>query len=206
MMSRSELIIKVCGMREEQNISDLEKLDIDWMGMIFWSGSKRYVSRPPSRLPQRVKKVGVFVDANLDDIRQHVSDYQLDIIQLHGHETPAFLEALKPLTLIKAFNIADASDLEKTKAYEGIADYFLFDTKGKIVGGNGEKFDWTVLTAYEGATPFLLSGGIGSDDVQKVKQFHHQKCIGIDLNSRFESAPGLKDIDQLQTFIKQIRL
>lgn len=206
MMSRSELIIKVCGMREEQNISDLEKLDIDWMGMIFWSGSKRYVSRPPSRLPQRVKKVGVFVDASLDDIRQHVSDYQLDIIQLHGHETPAFLEALKPLTLIKAFNIADASDLEKTKAYEGIADYFLFDTKGKIVGGNGEKFDWTVLTAYEGATPFLLSGGIGPDDVQKVKQFHHQKCIGIDLNSRFESAPGLKDIVQLQTFIKQIRL
>lgn len=206
MMSRSELIIKVCGMREEQNISDLEKLDIDWMGMIFWSGSKRYVSRPPSRLPQRVKKVGVFVDASLDDIRQHVSDYQLDIIQLHGHETPAFLEALKPLTLIKAFNIADASDLEKTKAYEGIADYFLFDTKGKIVGGNGEKFDWTVLTAYEGSTPFLLSGGIGPDDVQKVKQFHHHKCIGIDLNSRFESAPGLKDIVQLQTFIKQIRL
>ena len=206
MMSRSELIIKVCGMREEQNISDLEKLDIDWMGMIFWSGSKRYVSRPPSRLPQRVKKVGVFVDASLDDIRQHVSDYQLDIIQLHGHETPAFLEALKPLTLIKAFNIADASDLEKTKAYEGIADYFLFDTKGKIVGGNGEKFDWTVLTAYEGATPFLLSGGIGPNDVQKVKQFHHHKCIGIDLNSRFESAPGLKDIVQLQTFIKQIRL
>lgn len=206
MMSPSRLIIKVCGMREEQNISDLEKLDIDWMGMIFWSGSKRYVSRPPSRLPQRVKKVGVFVDASLDDIRQHVSDYQLDIIQLHGHETPAFLEALKPLTLIKAFNIADASDLEKTKAYEGIADYFLFDTKGKIVGGNGEKFDWTVLTAYEGSTPFLLSGGIGPDDVQKVKQFHHHKCIGIDLNSRFESAPGLKDIVQLQTFIKQIRL
>ena len=206
MMSRSELIIKVCGMREEQNISDLEKLDIDWMGMIFWSGSKRYVSRPPSRLPQRVKKVGVFVDASLDDIRQHVSDYQLDIIQLHGHETPAFLEALKPLTLIKAFNIADASDLEKTKAYEGIADYFLFDTKGKIVGGNGEKFDWTVLTAYEGSTPFLLSGGIGPDDAQRVKRFHHHKCIGIDLNSRFESAPGLKDIVQLQTFIKQIRL
>ena len=206
MMSPSELIIKVCGMREEQNISDLEKLDIDWMGMIFWSGSKRYVSRPPSRLPQRVKKVGVFVDANLDDIRQHVSDYQLDIIQLHGHETPAFLEVLKPLTLIKAFNIADTSDLQNTKVYEGIADYFLFDTKGKIVGGNGEKFDWTVLTAYEGATPFLLSGGIGPDDVQKVKQFHHHKCIGIDLNSRFESAPGLKDIVQLQTFIKQIRL
>ena len=193
-------------MREEQNISDLEKLDIDWVGMIFWPGSKRYVGSPPGRLPQRLKKVGVFVDASLDDIRQHVSDYQLDIIQLHGHETPAFLEALKPLTLIKAFNIADASDLEKTKVYEGIADYFLFDTKGKIVGGNGEKFDWTVLTAYEGATPFLLSGGIGPDDAQKAKQFHHQKCIGIDLNSRFESAPGLKDIDQLQTFIKQIRL
>lgn len=205
MMSPSELIIKVCGMREAQNISDLSRLDIDWMGMIFWPGSKRYVSSPPACLPQRLKKVGVFVDASLDDIRQHVSDYQLDIIQLHGQETPAFLEALKPLALIKAFNIADASDLEKTKAYEGIADYFLFDTKGKIVGGNGEKFDWTVLTAYEGSTPFLLSGGIGPEDALKVKKFHHPKCIGIDLNSRFEISPGLKDIDQLQTFIKHMR-
>ena len=205
MMSPSELIIKVCGMREAQNISDLSRLDIDWMGMIFWPGSKRYVSSPPACLPQRLKKVGVFVDASLDDIRQHVSDYQLDIIQLHGQETPAFLEALKPLALIKAFNIADASDLEKTKAYEGIADYFLFDTKGKIVGGNGEKFDWTVLTAYEGSTPVLLSGGIGPDDALEVKKFHHPKCIGIDLNSRFEQAPALKDIQGIQAFLKELK-
>ena len=109
-------------------------------------------------------------------------------------------------TVIKAFNIATATDLEATKPYEGIVDYFLFDTKGKSIGGNGEKFDWSVLANYVGETPFLLSGGIGPDDAERVKAFHHPKCIGIDLNSRFETAPGLKDINKLKEFIKEIRL
>lgn len=201
---KSKVIIKVCGMRDSQNISALAKLGIDWMGMIFWPGSKRHVSTPPDNLPQGLKKVGVFVDASLEDIRQHVEEYQLDIIQLHGHETPEFLKALKSLTLMKAFNIASADDLKQTEAYDGIADFFLFDTKGKVVGGNGEKFDWTVLSSYHGSTPFLLSGGIGPEDANSIKSFHHPKCIGIDLNSRFEIAPGLKDINKLATFIKQL--
>lgn len=204
MKSQAKTIIKVCGMRDSQNISALARLSIDWMGMIFWSGSKRYVSTPPDHLPQGLKIVGVFVDASLDDIRQHVVDYQLDLIQLHGHETPEFLKALKPLILVKAFNIASTNDLKQTEAYDGIADYFLFDTKGKVVGGNGEKFDWSVLSSYQGSTPFLLSGGIGPEDAESVKSFHHPKCIGIDLNSRFEIAPGLKDINKLATFIKQL--
>jgi len=199
------MIVKVCGMRDAENIRQLEALGIDWMGMIFWPKSKRYVSTPPVYLPQHVRKVGVFVDASLDAIRQHVEDYQLDIIQLHGQESPETLKTLKPLTLIKAFNIATPEDLPKTEPYEGLADYFLFDTKGKSVGGNGEKFDWSVLDNYQGETPFLLSGGIGSEDMQDVKTFHHPKCIGIDLNSRFETEPGLKDITKLKQFLEAIR-
>lgn len=199
------MIVKVCGMRDAENIRQLETLGIDWMGMIFWPKSKRYVSMPPVYLPQHVRKVGVFVDASLDAIRQHVEDYQLDIVQLHGQESPETLKTLKPLTLIKAFNIATPEDLQKTEPYEGLADYFLFDTKGKSVGGNGEKFDWSVLDSYQGETPFLLSGGIGSEDAQDVKTFHHPKCIGIDLNSRFETEPGLKDITKLKQFLEAIR-
>jgi phosphoribosylanthranilate isomerase len=199
------MIIKVCGMRDAQNIRDVESLGVDWIGMIFWPKSKRYVAEVPSYLPEHLKKVGVFVDSTLDDILQHISDYQLDIIQLHGQESPDFAKALKPHTIIKAFNIEKADDLIQTEKYEGIADYFLFDTKGKMVGGNGQKFDWSVLTTYQGKTPFLLSGGIGPEDAESVKSFHHPRCIGIDLNSRFESEPGFKDINQLKTFINNIR-
>ena len=198
------MIIKVCGMRDASNIQELEKLSINWMGMIFWPQSSRFVPEVPAYLPRRVKRVGVFVDASMEEIRQHVTDYQLDIIQLHGQESPAFAEALKPLPVIKAFNIADPEDLNQTKAYEGIVDYFLFDTKGKVVGGNGEKFDWAVLSSYQGETPFLLSGGIGPDDAEAVNSFHHPRCIGIDLNSRFEQAPAFKDITKLRKFIKQL--
>ena len=199
------MIVKVCGMRDAANIRQLEALGIDWMGMIFWPKSKRYVSTPPVYLPQHVRKVGVFVDASLDAIRQHVEDYHLDIVQLHGQESPETLKALKPLTLIKALNIATPEDLQKTEPYEGLADYFLFDTKGESVGGNGEKFDWSVLDNYQGKTPFLLSGGIGSEDAEVVKTFHHPKCIGIDLNSRFETESGLKDITKLKQFLEAIR-
>ena len=192
-------------MRDAQNIRDVEALGIDWIGMIFWPKSKRYVAEVPSYLPEHLKKVGVFVDSTLDDILQHISDYQLDIIQLHGQESPDFAKALKPHTIIKAFNIEKADDLLQTEKYKGIADYFLFDTKGKMVGGNGQKFDWSVLTAYQGKTPFLLSGGIGPEDAESVRSFHHPKCIGIDLNSRFESEPGFKDINQLKTFINKLR-
>lgn len=198
------MIIKVCGMRDASNIQELEKLSINWMGMIFWPQSSRFVPEVPAYLPRRVKRVGVFVDASMEEIRQHVTDYQLDIIQLHGQESPAFAEALKPLPVIKAFNFADPEDLNQTKAYEGIVDYFLFDTKGKVVGGNGEKFDWAVLSSYQGETPFLLSGGIGPDDAEAVNSFHHPRCIGIDLNSRFEQAPAFKDITKLRKFIKQL--
>lgn len=199
------MIVKVCGMRDAQNIRDVEKLGVDWIGMIFWPQSKRFVAEVPSYLPKHQKRVGVFVDAPLEDIRQHISDYQLNIIQLHGQESPDYVKALKPHTTIKAFNIAKADDLVQTEQYEGIADYFLFDTKGLMVGGNGQKFDWSVLTTYHGKTPFLLSGGIGLDDAESIGSFHHPCCIGIDLNSRFEVSPAFKDIDKLKTFLGKIK-
>ena len=199
-------LIKVCGMREAENIRGVEALGINMMGFIFWPHSSRYVSERPDYLPTRCKRVGVFVDEDVNTIKKLANDYALDYIQLHGSESPEYVQQLLNWQVIKAFNIATTEDLEATKTYEGIVDYFLFDTKGKSVGGNGEKFDWSVLEAYHGDTPFLLSGGIGPDDAERVRTFQHEKCIGIDLNSKFELSPALKDINKLQEFIKELSI
>ena len=208
-------MIKVCGMREAANIREIEALGIEWLGLIFWPKSSRYVSERPDYLPRNVKRVGVFVDEAPEKIVSISRLYGLDYIQLHGHESISDINRLRqviadqgsatiPPQLIKAFSIATDSDLEQTKAYEGHVDYFLFDTKGPSVGGNGIQFDWEVLNAYHGHTPFLLSGGIGPDDAARIQAFHHPQCIGIDLNSRFEISPGLKDINKLKTFIQSL--
>ena len=196
-------------MREADNIRDVEVLGIDMMGFIFWPKSSRYVSQRPDYLPKRVKRVGVFVDEEPEQVRRLAGEYGLDYIQLHGHEMPEVISYLRTPALphpriIKAFNISTEEDLLQTKPYEGLVDYFLFDAKGKSVGGNGEKFNWDVLEAYQGSTPFLLSGGIGPDDAERVNAFYHPKCIGIDLNSRFELTPGLKDIAKLREFITNL--
>ena len=202
-------MIKVCGMREAENIREVEALGIDWMGFIFWPKSSRYVSERPAYLPTRCKRVGVFVNEEVEQVKRIADDYELNFIQLHGSESPDYVRRLRMVcgnstTAIKAFNIATIEDLETTKAYEGIVDYFLFDTKGKCVGGNGEKFDWSVLDNYVDETPFLLSGGIGPDDAGRVKTFHHSQCIGIDLNSRFEVKPGVKDVTALARFLEEL--
>lgn len=203
-------LIKVCGMRHADNIRQVEALGPDWMGLIFWPRSSRYVDRRPDYLPTRARRVGVFVDQPADEIVRIARDYRLDAIQLHGHETPADLCRLRTAlgtapALIKAFSISTAADLGRTADYDGAADYLLFDTKTPLAGGSGRQFDWRVLDAYHGTTPFLLSGGIGPDDTGRLAAFHHPRCIGIDLNSRFELEPGLKDVEKLKTFIKKIR-
>ena len=192
-------------MREAENIRVVEALGIDLMGFIFWPKSKRYVSEKPAYLPQKCKRVGVFVDEDIDQVKRIAEDYALDFIQLHGSESPAYIFQLGGLHVIKAFNIATAEDLEHTKPYDGLVDYFLFDTKATLPGGSGQQFDWNVLEAYNGAMPFLLSGGIGPDDAERVKSYYHPKCAGIDLNSRFEIAPGLKDVNTMRSFIREIR-
>ena len=212
------MIIKVCGMRDADNIREVEQLSIincqcsiNWMGFIFWPRSSRYVAERPFYLPTRCQRVGVFVDENIETVRRIADDYALDIIQLHGHESPNYCAQLHGRPIIKAFNIATADDFVQTEPYAGLVDYFLFDTKGKSVGGNGEKFDWSVLSAYSGSTPYLLSGGIGPDDAPALRTFFSvgcgsaaASCVGIDLNSRFELAAGLKDVASLRRFLTQL--
>ena len=203
------MIIKVCGMREPENIRAVEALGIDLMGFIFWKPSSRYVGAVPSYLPRNCQRAGVFVDAALQDILTAVKDFQLDVLQLHGHESPEAIMALKErlpaIHIIKSLAVMGPDDLAQTEAYEEVCDAFLFDTKGKLPGGNGQQFDWSVLRQYKGRLPFLLSGGIGPGDERRIREFDVPGCLGIDLNSRFETAPGLKDVEALKTFIETVR-
>ena len=207
------MIIKVCGMREPENIRAVEALGIDLMGFIFWPHSSRYVGGRPAYLPENCRRAGVFVDAPEQDILDAVKDFRLDVIQLHGHETPEAIVALKEratalnpaICLVKSLAVKSPEDLVQTAAYECMCDAFLFDTKGKLPGGNGQQFDWNVLREYRGRLPFLLSGGIGPDDGARIRALDMPGCIGIDLNSRFETAPGLKDVEALRTFIETVR-
>lgn len=202
--------IKVCGMKHPDNIRDLGTLAIDFMGMIFYEKSPRYVDKLTledlNLLPQYIERVGVFVNAEIDLIIEKVNQYGLDLIQLHGNESPEFCKDLnRTLPIIKAFSISDVMDIEQTKAYDGLQGYFLFDTKTPQYGGSGQKFDWAILDSYTGHTPFLLSGGISIDDATEIRKIKHPQFYGIDLNSKFEKEPGLKDIELLQQFIKELR-
>lgn len=203
------MIIKVCGMRDPENIRAVEALGIDLMGFIFWPPSSRYVGRVPSYLPVNCRRVGVFVDATLPDILTAVRDFELDVLQLHGHETPEAIAALKEqfpaVRIVKSLAVTGPEDLAQAAAYEDVCDAFLFDTKGQLPGGNGRQFDWNVLRQYKGRLPFLLSGGIGPGDEPRIRAFEVPGCIGIDLNSRFETAPGQKDVEALRTFIETVR-
>lgn len=209
------MIIKVCGMREPENIRQVAGLDIDWMGFIFYERSPRKITdgaerhdaviRTSASRP-RLKRVGVFVNASPEEMMETAAVYQLDYLQLHGNETPDDCHALQKrgYSLIKAFSVATADDLKRTSGYEGRADYFLFDTKCKGYGGSGKQFDWSVLEAYEGETPFLLSGGIRPESAEAIRRFCHPRFAGIDLNSGFEIEPGLKDTHQLENFIRDL--
>jgi len=200
---------KVCGMRDADNIREVEALGATWMGFIFWPGSSRYVAQRPSYLPTKACRVGVFVDATINDVMSHVADYGLQAVQLHGHEKPGYLEQLRQqltsdVLIIKALSVSSTDDIILYKEYEELADLFLFDTRSPLPGGSGKQFDWTILRAYDGSKPFLLSGGIGPGDALRLRDFHHPQCIGIDLNSRFEQQPAFKDILKLKQFIQQL--
>ncbi len=203
--------IKVCGMKYPENIQELNKLSIDYMGMIFYQKSPRYIDYQLCQNvgnidSSNIKRVGVFVNSTVDYIVEMIDRYKLDLIQLHGNESPDFCAELnKFIPIIKAFSISEASDFEQTKAYEGLRGYFLFDTKTSQYGGSGKKFDWNILDAYDEDTPFFLSGGISAEDVKQIKAIKHPRLYGVDLNSKFETEPGLKDIQLLDQFIKQLR-
>lgn len=229
------MIIKVCGMRDSDNIRQLQSLPIDMMGMVFCPDSPRYVGLVSSRagltpdysrerLEQLrdgtavpltpVKRVGVFRDEMPQTIVTRVYNHRLDYVQLHGSERPTVIRNLRStldpdlrpgIRFIKAIGVATAEDLKQAADFEGVADLLLFDTRSAEGGGSGRHFDWDVLAHYDGSLPFLLSGGIGPDDAERVMQFSHPHFLGIDLNSRFETAPGVKDIELLKTFIDKVK-
>lgn len=211
-------------MRDADNIRDISALGVEMIGLIFYPPSPRYVQQfssgagiIPDYAPDMGKtplRVGVFVDDMPQNIVTRVYNYKLDYIQLHGNEPRETLENLRAtidpdinpnIKIIKAISVSSAEDINKYKEYVGAADLFLFDTKCKTVGGSGEQFDWQVLQAYDGDVPFLLSGGIGPDDAERIKNFHHPKCIGIDLNSKFEIEPALKDVEKLKQFLVKVK-
>ena len=203
------MIVKVCGMREPGNIRAVERLGADWMGFILWPHSSRRLGDVPCCLP-RCRRVGVFVDPADEDVVRWSADLGLSYIQLHGDESPARCRQVHDLTglpVIKAIPVSQPCDMERALGYrlrDGVA-YLLFDTKCASRGGSGQQFDWSLIQSYAGELPFLLSGGIGPADAPRICQFRHPLMAGVDVNSRFESAPGLKDPALLKTFIYQIR-
>lgn len=206
--------LKVCGMKSNtQEVADLQP---EYLGFIFWEPSSRYCNGAIPKLPSHIKKVGVFVDAPIKDILEKIEKFNLWGVQLHGNESPAYCKELRgnfqnknKVNIIKAFSIDKEFDFSKLAVYQELCDYFLFDTKGKLPGGNGYTFDWSVLKNYTLTKPYFLSGGIGAEEIDVVKKFIQQPeakyCHAIDVNSKFEDAPGLKNIKKLKEFKRALR-
>ena len=200
------MIVKVCGMRDSENIRAIEQTKADLMGFIFYHKSPRFVASLPEYMPKKQKRVGVFVNASLEQILAKAQKFSLEYIQLHGDEPPAFCSELKNrgLKVIRAQRIANADDIIRAESYN-MADLMIFDTKTELYGGSGKKFNWQLLENYKGCVPFLLSGGIRSDTFEEIKAFFHPQFAGIDLNSGFEISPALKDVGKLNNFIEKIK-
>ncbi len=208
----SNLKIKVCGMRDPENILGVIAALPDYMGFIFYPKSKRFVGVEPSvkvldMIPDSVRKVGVFVDETLDKVFEIIRSWQLNVVQLHGNESPQCCQQFKNsgIAVFKAFSVDESFDFAALKAYSAVCDYFLFDTKGQLRGGTGQKFNWQLLENYKGDVPFFLSGGIGPEDIDAIRQFRHQQLYGIDINSGFEISAAMKDVEKVKGFIEKIR-
>ncbi len=197
--------IKICGMKNPENIVEAAALLPDFMGFIFWKPSPRFFSGNLPELPKSIQKVGVFVDAEFTEIINKVQQYKLDFIQLHGNESPDFCESLQKenLKIIKAFSVGIAFDFTILKAYESVVDYFLFDTKGDAPGGNGQSFEWGILDNYNSPKPIFLSGGIGLESIENLQKLNIP-IFAVDVNSKFETSPGQKNIPFLQQFKNQL--
>lgn len=206
--------IKVCGLRQSEDIAAIATSGVDYVGLIFYPPSARYaagVADPGMmdilvRAYPKIKRVGVFVDADEDEVRITAEKFQLNALQFHGAEDPEFCEQfMDGFQVIKAISISDEKDFEIAEVYEGACHRFLFDTEGPLYGGNGTGWDWSLLYNYSGNTPFLLSGGIGPADVLKIGSVRHPMFAGIDVNSCFEKYPGVKDVEAVKSFVKIIK-
>lgn len=216
--------VKVCGLTDIPNIEAITDLGVDYLGFIFHKASPRFVGKNKTLAAwlqeqphpsNGTDRVGVFVNAELDYILNAVHDYQLNWVQLHGNESPGYCQELQLLwsvsttykaKLIKAFSITPDFDFTLTNAYVKTCPLFLFDTGGATqAGGTGQKWDWQLLKNYQGLTPFLLSGGIGPEDVQALRQLRHPQWAGIDINSRFEREAGMKNVPLIADFLSALK-
>jgi phosphoribosylanthranilate isomerase len=215
--------IKVCGMKEPQNIADVVALGVDYIGFIFYEQSPRCICPTPTPLPkgegEKVQKVGVFVNHSIGFILDKISAFGLDLVQLHGHETVDFCKELKQALLtvetqigtfgngykmvkiIKVFSVGDYFDFTQLIDYKPFIDYFLFDTKGKNLGGNGITFDWSILKNYDNEVPFFLSGGIDIQHVEEIKALKNLNIHALDINSKFEISAGFKNVEKIEQFL-----
>ncbi|TXD72297.1 phosphoribosylanthranilate isomerase [Aequorivita antarctica] len=211
-------LLKICGMKH--NVAEVAAIQPDYMGFIFYEKSPRFFDGEViPKLPAGIKKVGVFVDASVEEILEKVRKYNLNIIQLHGDESVDFCKKLKEgldgarsdksdtIEIWKVFSIRDKFDFEILKSYESIVDKFLFDTKGKEKGGNGFTFNWEILKNYPSKKPFILSGGIGLEEIESLKNLLKTDLPihAIDVNSKFETAPGMKDVSALKSFTEVLK-
>lgn len=207
----SILKIKICGMRNPRNIREISRLSPDYMGFIFYSRSRRYAGDLGARdlvdLPDSIRKVGVFVNFTADDVITTCRHMGIRTVQLHGDESPEYCRLIKNsgFEVFKAFNISGKAEVKVLRDYQDSCDFILLDAAGEGYGGTGEKFDWSCLEDYEHDLPFFLSGGIGPEDADRILKLNHPKLYGLDLNSRFETEPGIKKRDDLERFIRQIR-
>ncbi len=208
----NDLKIKVCGMRDPENISGVVPALPDYLGFIFYPKSKRFVGYEPSlevleAISNSVQKVGVFVDEAPEKVLEVYQNWKLDVVQLHGLETPEYSRQIQNsgITVFKAFSVDESFDFTTLEAYSAVCDYFLFDTKGQLPGGTGQKFNWQLLENYKGKVPFFLSGGISPDDLEVLRNFEHPRWHGIDINSGFEISSGIKNEEKVNQFINEIK-
>lgn len=199
--------IKVCGMRDPSNIKSIDALGIDFMGFIFYKKSPRYTNYSSDcKSPIKAQKIGVFVNSSQEEILKKAAEHQLRYVQLHGSESSDFCAQLnqKGLAIIKAFQVDNFFDFELIKAYESVCSYFLFDAKGKHYGGNGIQFNWQILKKYQLDIPYFLSGGIDLDSIEILKNMHLPGLYAIDINSKFEIDPGMKNIELVKLLTQKL--
>ncbi len=203
--------VKVCGMKEPDNIKEILTISPDYIGFIFYEKSKRFVNEKTLSFIKKTKidckKVGVFVNEKMDVLKSIVEKYSLDFVQLHGTESPQYVSEINQsdISVIKAFNIDELFQWDSLYAYANDTKYFLFDTASSTHGGSGKKFDWSLLKNYNYKKPYILSGGISIDDTEKLKAINSHYLHAVDINSRFEENPGLKNTELVSKFLKELR-
>ncbi len=202
--------IKVCGLNDAVSIERLTLLQPDYMGFIYYAGSPRFAAQVNygllAALPKNIEQTAVFVNESASHIHQMMADYRFSAVQLHGHESPEFCAQFRgQVKVLKAFGIDDDFDFSGLLPYVDAVDYFLFDTRSGVYGGSGKTFNWELLNRYTLDVPFFLSGGLSLVNIEDVKQITHPQFYGVDLNSRFETAPGVKDIDKLKRAFNSLR-